>query len=485
MSSGSKLEIMPFLFRREEKEIFITTAHGDFYWIPRAEFNKLLDSSFGLSDNITQDLISRQILAIDIEQSIDAAATKLRSRKAFLRSFTSLHMLVTTLRCNQRCEYCQVSCADNDAVQFDMSIETAEKIVYTIFQSPSPSIKIEFQGGEPTLNWEIIPFVIEYAERLNLKFKKNVDFVVCTNLTAMTKEKFEYFHSHNVFVSTSLDGPKDIHDLCRKQRIGHTSHDLFVQNLELGRSIMGLDKIDALMTTSKQSLSRFKEIIDEYVRLGFHGIFLRSLNPYGFAAEQAEALGYSSEDFFEFYKKCLDYIISLNASGTVFTEYYTALLFKRIMTSQSTGFVDLQSPSGAGISGAIYDYNGDVYPADEGRMLARMGDERFKMGNVAKDSFKQIFTGQIIGEIVENSCLETIPGCSDCVYSPYCGADPIRNYLEYGTIIGRNPGSNFCKKNMLIFDYLFNKIKENDNLFLDTLWSWIVPNTEGVAHENV
>ena len=118
----------------------------------------------------------------------------------------------------------------------------------------------------------------------------------------MTKEKFEYLHSHNVFVSTSLDGPKDIHDLCRKQRIGHTSYDLFVQNLELGRSIMGLDKIDALMTTSKQSLSRFKEIIDEYVRLGFHGIFLRSLNPYGFAAEQAEALGYSSEDFFEFYK---------------------------------------------------------------------------------------------------------------------------------------------------------------------------------------
>lgn len=485
MSSESKLQIMPFLFRREEKEIFITTAHGDYYWIPRAEFNNLLDSRSELSDNIIQDLVSRQILAVDIGQSIDAAATKLRSRKAFLRSFTSLHMLVTTLRCNQRCEYCQVSCADNDAIQFDMSIETAEKIVNTIFQSPSPSIKIEFQGGEPTLNWEIIPFVIEYAENLNLKFKKNLAFVLCTNLTALTKDRFEYLHKHNVFVSTSLDGPKDIHDLCRKQRIGNTSYDLFVQNMELGRSIMGQDRIDALMTTSRQSLSQFKEIIDEYVRLGFHGIFLRSLNPYGFAAEQAESLGYSSEEFFEFYKKCLEYIVSLNASGTVFTEYYTALIFKRIMTSQSTGFVDLQSPSGAGISGAIYDYNGDVYPADEGRMLARMGDERFKMGNVGKDSYKQIFNGQIIGEIVENSCLETIPGCSDCVYNPYCGADPIRNYLEYGTIIGRNPGSNFCKKNMLIFDYLFEKIKQNDNLFLDTLWSWITPNTEGVAHENV
>ena len=125
------------------------------------------------------------------------------------------------------------------------------------------------------------------------------------------------------------------------------------------------------------------------------------------------------------------------------------------MSSESTGFVDLQSPSGAGISGAIYDYNGDVYPADEGRMLARMGDQRFKMGNIFENSYDEIFYGDIIKEIVENSCLETIPGCCDCVYSPYCGADPVRNCLEYKTIIGRNPGSNFCKKNMMIFDYIF------------------------------
>lgn len=484
MNFVSNIEIMPFLFRREDHDIFITTTHGDFYWISRAEFNKIIDSSFDLSDKSMQNLISKQILSIDRAHSVNVAATKLRSRKAFLRNFTSLHMLVTTLRCNQRCDYCQVSCADNNAMQYDMDIDTAKKIVNTIFKSPSPSIKIEFQGGEPTLNWEIIPFVIEYSEKINLKYKKKLEFVVCSNLTTMTRDKFEYLNSHNVFISTSLDGPKHIHDLCRKQRVATSSYNLFIENLELGRSIMGADKIDALMTTSRVSLSYFKEIIDEYVRLGFHGIFLRALNPYGFASEQAEILGYNSEDFFEFYKKCLEYIISLNASGTVFTEYYTSLIFKRIMTSQSTGFVDLQSPSGAGISGAIYDYNGDVYPADEGRMLARMGDKRFMMGNVDDNTYEQIFTGEIIGEIVENSCLETIPGCCDCVYSPYCGADPVRNYLEYGTIIGRNPGSNFCKKNMLIFDYLFKKIKDNDKLFLDTLWSWITPNIGGI-HENV
>lgn len=478
-------EIMPLLFRREEDSIFVTTRHGDYYWMSERNFSKLLEGSLSLNNEVFQDLVARQIVSIDKNQSIDVAAAKLRSRKMFLREFTSLHMLVTTLRCNQRCEYCQVSCEGDDAVQFDMNIEIAKKIVDTIFKTPSQCIKIEFQGGEPTLNWEIIPFVVEYAKELNKIHKKKVDFVVCSNLTAMTKEKFEYLAIHEVYLSTSLDGPKDLHDGCRKQRIGNSSHDLFMKNLVLGREIMGNDKIDALMTTSKFSLGRYQEIIDEYMGLGFHGLFLRSLNPYGFASEQAEILGYTCEEFFKFYTQCLEHILDINAEGTVFTEYYTALIFKRIMTSQSTGFVDLQSPSGAGISGVIYDYNGDVYPADEGRMLARMGDQRFKMGNVVENSYNDIFFGEIVREIVENSCLETIPGCSDCVYSPYCGSDPIRNYLEYGSVIGHNPGSNFCKKNMLIFDYIFKKIKNNDDKFLNAAWSWITPNKQGVTYENV
>ena len=483
--ASDKYEIMPLLFRREGEEIFITTHHGDYYWLSTQNFDRILNGSFRSDDQIFYDLLSRQILSVDTKQSIDVAAAKIRSRKMFLSEFTSLHMLVTTLRCNQRCEYCQVSCEGDESIQFDMKIETAKKIVDTIFCSPSKSIKIEFQGGEPTLNWNIIPFVIEYAKEINKIHKKHLDFVVCSNLTAISEEKFEYLAKHGAFVSTSLDGPEYLHDTCRKQRLGHSSHQLFVKNLDIGRKIMGLDKIDALMTTSNYSLDKYKEIIDEYIRLGFHGIFLRSLNPYGFAAEQAANLGYTSERFFEFYKNCMDYILEINASGTVFTEYYTALLFKRIMTSQSTGFVDLQSPSGAGISGAIYDFNGDVYPADEGRMLARMGDQRFKMGNVFTNTYKEIFTGNVLRELIENSCLETTPGCSDCVYSPYCGADPIRNYLEYGTLIGRNPGSNFCQKNMMIFDYIFQKIKTEDSFFFFFFFRWITPNNKVLAYENV
>ena len=106
----------------------------------------------------------------------------------------------------------------------------------------------------------------------------------------------------------------------------------------------------ALMTTSRFSLGRFKEIIDEYVRLGFRNIFLRALNPYGFAKQYKDKIAYPVEDFISNFKEGFDYIIELNKKGIFFVEGYAALLLKRILTPFATGFVDLQSPAGVGIA---------------------------------------------------------------------------------------------------------------------------------------
>lgn len=477
--------VMPIKFENQNGHILVSTDHGDFVWLMQDSFDLLLRGEIEKDSPLYNELKSKQIIATDIPLAVDLAAAKLRSRKRFLYDFTSLHMLVTTIRCNQRCEYCQASCEGDAAYKFDMSVETAKSIVDIIFQSPSPSIKIEFQGGEPTLNWPVIPFVVEYATKLNQTYKKHLDFVVCTNLTAITKDKLKFLADNNVYISTSLDGPKDIHDFGRKLRIGESAYDTFIRNLDIARKINGEDFIDALMTTTRYSLNSSKRIIDEYIKQGFNGVFLRALNPYGFAATQAERLGYNSFEFFTFYKKSLDHIIRLNKAGRKFTEYYTSLLFSRVMTSQSTGFVDLQSPSGAAISGVIYDYNGDVYPADEARMLARMGNKYFCMGNTSKNSYSEIFGGTIPRELVFQSCLEILPVCSDCVYSPYCGADPIRNYLEDGDIIGKRPSNQFCSKNKQIFEHLFKLIREDAPQTLDILWNWILPAKEGAHHEIV
>ena len=354
-----------------------------------------------------------------------------------------------------------------------MSRETSEEVVRMIFKSPSPMIKIEFQGGEPLLNWETVKHIIEYAEKQNKAARKGLEFVICTNMTAVTEEMLAYLRVHKVLVSTSLDGPKSLHDLHRIKRDGNSSYDDFIRNLPRVRSIVGHDACSPLLTVTKDHLPRLRSVIDEYLERGFSGIFLRAINPYGLAKTEWKTLGYTIEEFIDAYKDAFSYILEINKSGRRFIENYANLLLTRILTPFSTGFVDLQSPSGAGISGVIYDYNGDVFPADEARMLARSGDRSFCLGNVHSSDYMDIYGGMRLREITRHTCLEILPNCATCAYQLYCGSDPVRNYVECGDIAGHRPTSEFCKKNTQLFDFLFDFLKANDKATIDVFWSWI------------
>lgn len=488
ISIANSYTLMPFQFGHfKGNEYLIVNESGEYHFLPREDLSQMINGNLSFYNKSFDEMRSKQFLVTgDVAGAIDMIATRYRTRKRFISDFTALHMLVLTLRCNQDCEYCQVSAESDEAYSFDMSPKVAEKSVETAFLSPCPVIKIEFQGGEPTLNWDALTHAVLKAEELNKQYRKGLEFVVCTNLVGMTQEKLEFLRDHRVCISTSLDGPPSLHDKNRVLRKGGGTYQLFTERLQDAFSICGRDQVSALMTTTTDNVDHLKDVVDEYVRLGFPGVFFRPLNPYGLAAKNVDQLGYSIKHFVQRYEEALDYIIELNLKGIPFVEYFATLFLSRILTPFSTGFVDLQSPSGAGISGAIYDYNGDIYPADEARMLARMGDKRFLMGNIFHDDYKTIFGGPVIRELVSKSCVETMPGCSSCVYRTYCGADPIRNYLETGDIVGKRPGSGFCEKNMAIFELLFRKLKENNDDVMDVFWSWITRrDLEEVRNENV
>src|SRR5439155_22131283 len=126
---------------------------------------------------------------------------------------------------------------------------------------------------------------------------------------------------------------------------------------------------------------------DEYLRQGFDSIFLRSISPYGFAMKTAKHSLRSIKEFLKFYREALDYIISINKKGTYFAEVYAQILLTKILTPFASGYVDLQSPDGAGIGVVVYNYDGDVYASDESRMLAEMGDSEFRLGNVHQNTY--------------------------------------------------------------------------------------------------
>ncbi len=474
--------LLPFQFCRTGRdEVLLVSESGDFIFLPEAVFERFIRHELSEQNEDFFRLKSHLFCAgEDVEVALQKTAARYRTRKSFLREFTALHMLVVTLRCNQRCRYCQVSCAEKDAAMYDMDEETAVRAVDMIFRSPTKHPKIEFQGGEPLLNWDVVTAAVIHAERLAAAQRKKVSFVLCTNLTAVTRDQLEFCREHDVVVSTSLDGDRSLHDACRRDRQGRGTYEAFMEKLALAREVLGPDRVGALMTTTSFSLSHLKAVVDEYVRQGMDGIFIRALNPYGFAAEDEAELGYDMERFVEKYLEALEYIIELNKK-VFFPEQFATLLFSRMLSPFATGFVDLQSPSGAGIGGVIYDFDGSVFPADEARMLARMGDRHFCLGNVGTDSYADIFAGEKLGNLTRGACLETSFPCAFCAFQAYCGTDPVRNYLETGKEVRNMAHSPFCIKHRGIIMGLFDMLRRADDMTMDIIWSWITHNA-GLVH---
>jgi His-Xaa-Ser system radical SAM maturase HxsB len=467
---------LPFRFERHGSNVLLVNDVGEYLFLPESIFTRFVRQELEDSSPAFMDLKAKAMLWVDhLPEIVDLQATKYRTKKRFLYDFTSLHMFVVTQRCNQKCLYCHAySTADDHRSDLDMDLDTARKCVELVFQSPSKNTKIEFQGGEPLLNFPIVEEIIEYALELNTRVNKRLEFVVCTNLLALDRAKLDYLAARDIYLSTSLDGPRELHDTCRKSSLGGGTYDLVSERLHEVIKVLGRDRVSALMTVTAENIDRLSEVIDEYLRLNLGGIFIRSLNPLGRAHWDWATLGYSVSAFVQAYAEALDYIIRINLTGVHFPEQFATLILTKILTPYSTGFVDLQSPAGTGISGVIYDYNGDVYVSDEARMIARTtGSKRFCLGNVHSNSWQEMFSGGRLKEIISASCIEALPGCAWCVFQPYCGGDPVRNYFLYGDMISNQPTSSFCQKSKAIFRLLFNYLRQKEPSIEDVFWAWI------------
>lgn len=458
---ASRFERLPFKFIRfSENSYLLINLAGEHIVLPLDTFQQVFDGSLDNNSSAYSDLKARHFIYDgDPSLALELLATKYRTKQAGLKEFTGLHIFVTTLRCDHSCAYCQVSRVSEDRAAYDMSRETAEKAIDLMFRSPSKALKVEFQGGESLLNFEIVRFIVERVSQMSSG--RDVQFVIATNLAFLTPDIIEFAAHHQIKFSCSLDGPPDLHNRNRPRPM-HDSHERTVQGIKQIREALGYDAVSALMTTTMASLDSPEQIIDEYLSHGFNSIFLRWISPFGFAVKASHRIGYETERFLEFYKAGLNYILQLNLQGKPLREEYAAVILRKILTPYHSGYVDLQSPAGMGLSVMVYNYDGDVYSTDEGRMLAEMGDHSFRLGNVHKNTYRELFFDSGVLETALDTQVEGLPGCSDCAYSPYCGTDPVFNHATQNDVIGHRPTSAFCHRNMEIFRYLIEILEAND-----------------------
>ena len=459
-ATKGQYELLPFNFEPiNDDELVITNLAGEFAFITRDELRATVNKILDPSSKTYIYLRSRHFIKESGDQaSVDLLAIKIRTKYSKLRNFTNLHIFVVTLRCDHSCQYCQVSRQSENKAAFDMTTDMAEKALAVVFRSPNPAIKIEFQGGEPLLNFDLVKHIVLRANEINKVQKRDLQFVITSTLSLVTDEILTFCKSYKIYLSTSLDGPADLHNRNRP-RPGRDSHARFVEGLERARNVLGYDAISALMTTSPASLTRATDIVDEYIKHGFDGIFLRHLSPYGFAIKTKSYGAYNVERWLKFYQEGLDYIIDLNKRGIPFTEQFAALLLTKMLTSNDPGFVDLMNPAGAGIAVVVFNYDGDIYASDESRMLREMGDSTFKIGSLNTDAYEDIFLNETLLGTLEESFTLSAPMCSDCAFEPWCGADPVFHHAMYGDVLGRKPESEFCKRIMGVVKLLLNRMR--------------------------
>lgn len=171
-----------------------------------------------------------------------------------------------TSRCNQSCSYCYTRCmrtgGPEQTLTFDQlrrfaDLVCSDKRIRSTFTGP---VKVEFSGGEPLLEFDLVKKTIDYIRSNKLDFQ----IAVATNGTLLTKERVDYFVRNNVDMRISLDGPKRINDRNRKfARGGGSVFDAVLANIKKGFPTSShMDRCCVTPTLTPGTVAELPAIVD-------------------------------------------------------------------------------------------------------------------------------------------------------------------------------------------------------------------------------
>lgn len=448
------INLFPWTFKLINQKILFSNNAGDFFFSTNKFLERIINGELTKTDN---DFLCRKGFAYQTKNDFhyNSFVYRLKQKKS-IENKLSYIIAVPTLRCDLTCDYCQVSRANINASGFDWTDETVQNFKTLISTSINQEVKIEFQGGEPTLRLDIIEEVIEHCDKEGII----AEFVICTNLNVLSDRLLKLVKRKDVFISTSLDGPAYLHTKNRTKNEEITS--VSMNNFQEILIKFGQEKINALPTITDNNFETVKEIIDYYIEVGQESIFLRPVNYHGFARKKFADTRLEYESWTTNYQKALEYIFDLNFfQGKRITEFGLEIALKRIFGLGHNSHVDLRSPNPAIRDFLLVDYDGKIFPSDEARMLSRVKQVNLQMGSlndgIDKEKVKE-FNWNHINDVHED--------CIHCTYQPFCGIDNIDDISRYNRIDLPKQITFFCNTNMKMFDFIFSKIEQANPIAL-------------------
>lgn len=136
--------------------------------------------------------------------------------------------------CNLACKYCFASQGDYGGVKRElMSFDVAKRAVDFLISMSGPRqhCEIDFFGGEPLLNWDVVKQTVEYIESIQDQHNKIFKLTLTTNGVLLTQDKIDYVNKHNMSLVLSIDGREDVHNRMRPSAGGTDTYKTVAKNL--------------------------------------------------------------------------------------------------------------------------------------------------------------------------------------------------------------------------------------------------------------
>ena len=132
--------------------------------------------------------------------------------------------------CNLRCKYCFAEEGEYHGRRALMSFEVGAKALdYLIEHSGNRrNLEVDFFGGEPTMNFEVVKKLVEYGRSKEKEFNKNFRFTLTTNGVLLNDEMLEFANREMGNLVLSIDGRKEVNDRMRPTATGSGSYDIIL-----------------------------------------------------------------------------------------------------------------------------------------------------------------------------------------------------------------------------------------------------------------
>ena len=397
----------------------------------REEIVRRMLEKYGEQPDVTEEEVWETIRAVDrlkedgklfAPDQYEGMAFDFKARNTVIKALC-LHVAHT---CNLTCDYCFASQGKYQGERALMSFDVGKQALdFLIAHSGSrKNLEVDFFGGEPLMNWEVVKKLVAYARQQEPIHNKKFRFTLTTNGMLLNEEVDDFLNKEMHNVVLSLDGRKEIHDRLRRTVGGKGSYDVIVpkfQQLAKSRNEQGY----YVRGTFTHYNTDFTNDVFHMADLGFTQLSMEPVvcapgDPYALTEEDLPGL-------FDQYEILAKEMIRREKEGRGFTFYHYMLdlsggpcIYKRI-----TG-------CGSGTEYLAVTPWGELFPCHQ-----FVGDSRYSMGNVwdgvtntaLRDQFKlcNAYTRKEC-----QSCWARLYCSGGCAANAYHATGSINGVYDYG-----------------------------------------------------